>query len=264
MTEPDSQGIRMKIRYAGSTHVGMKRTHNEDNFFLLGEENLYVVADGMGGHASGEVASKIAVETLANFFIDTSRDKEVTWPYKEDRSLNYDQNRLITGIKLANRQVFETSQHDARLRGMGTTLVGLLVAESGVYVGHVGDSRAYLIQNGQIQQVTEDHSLLNDYMKVHQLTEEEIENFPHKNVIVRALGMKDAVDVDIHREEPRPGTAFVMCSDGLSGMIQDEEILEIYNQSNGDLEKGCQSLIAKANANGGNDNVTVVIVTFED
>ena len=102
----------MKIRYAGSTHVGMKRTHNEDNFFLLGEENLYVVADGMGGHASGEVASKIAVETLANFFIDTSRDKEVTWPYKEDRSLNYDQNRLITGIKLANRQVFETEKFE--------------------------------------------------------------------------------------------------------------------------------------------------------
>src|ERR1700755_2036314 len=98
----------MKIRYAGSTHVGMKRSHNEDNFFLLAEENLYIVADGMGGHASGEVASQIAVETLANFFIDTSRDREITWPYKEDRGVSYDENRLITGVKLANRRVYET------------------------------------------------------------------------------------------------------------------------------------------------------------
>ncbi len=176
----------MKLRYAGSTHVGMKRALNEDSFFLLAQENLYIVADGMGGHASGEVASKIAVETLANFFIDTSRDREVTWPYKEDKSLNYDQNRLITGIKLANRRVYETSQSDGRLRGMGTTLVAMLLAESGVYIGHVGDSRAYLMSGEGIEQVTEDHSLLNDYLKVHQLSPEEIENFPHKNVIVRS------------------------------------------------------------------------------
>ena len=103
----------MKIRFAGSTHVGMKRAHNEDNFFLLSEENLYVVADGMGGHSSGEVASQIAVETLANFFIDTSRDKEITWPYKEDKAFCYDENRLMTGIKLSNRRVYETAQSDA-------------------------------------------------------------------------------------------------------------------------------------------------------
>lgn len=134
----------MRIRYAGSTHVGMKRSHNEDNFFLLAEENLYIVADGMGGHASGEVASQIAVETLANFFIDTSRDKESTWPFKEDRALTYDENRLVTGIKLANRRVYETAQSDARYRGMGTTIVSLLCGASGAFLGHVGDSRAYV------------------------------------------------------------------------------------------------------------------------
>src|SRR5512142_2961868 len=147
----------MKIRYAGSTHVGMKRSHNEDNFFLLAEENLYIVADGMGGHVSGEVASQIAVETLANFYIDTARDKEITWPYKEDRALAYDENRLITGIKLANRRVYETAQSDPRYRGMGTTIVSLVVGGTGAFVGHVGDSRGYVVTpEGEIKQITED------------------------------------------------------------------------------------------------------------
>lgn len=252
----------MKIRYAGATHVGMKRQHNEDNFFLLAEENVYVVADGMGGHASGEVASQIAVETLANFFIDTSRDREITWPYKEDKSLNYDQNRLLAGIKLCNRRVFETAQSDARYRGMGTTIVALMCGARGAYFGHVGDSRGYRISNGTIEQVTEDHSLLNDYLKVHSLTPEEIEAFPHKNVIVRALGMKDTVNVDVLRVDPKPGEVYLLCSDGLSGMVDDPGILDAVMECGDDLEKGCQTLIAKANANGGTDNVTVVLVGF--
>jgi PPM family protein phosphatase len=254
----------MKIRYAGSTHVGMKRAHNEDNFFLLAEENLYVVADGMGGHASGEVASQIAVETLANFFIDTARDKEITWPYKENRAQAYDENRLVTGIKLSNRRVYETAQSDARYRGMGTTIVSLACGPTGAYIGPVGDSRGYLVRDGKIEQVTEDHSLLNDYLKVHKLTQEEIEHFPHKNVIVRALGMKDSVSVDIHKLAPRAGDVYLLCSDGLSGMIDDPEIQEAVNASGRDLEKCCQNLIAQANANGGQDNVTVVLVEFSE
>jgi PPM family protein phosphatase len=254
----------MKIRYAGSTHVGMKRSHNEDNFFLLAEENLYIVADGMGGHASGEVASQIAVETLANFFIDTSRDKEITWPYKEDRSITYDENRLVTGVKLANRRVYETAQSDARYRGMGTTIVSLVCGSTGAFLGHVGDSRGYVIREGAIKQVTEDHSLLNDYLKVHKLTPEEIEHFPHKNVIVRALGMKETVTVDVHRIEPKPGEIYLLCSDGLSGMVTDEQLLETVLDSGPDLEKTCQALIARANASGGVDNITVVLVEFSE
>ena len=252
----------MKIRYAGSTHVGMKRAANEDNFFLLAEENVYIVADGMGGHSSGEVASQIAVETLANFFIDTGRDKEITWPYKEDRGLNYDQNRFINGIKLSNRRVFETAQNNPRYRGMGTTVVSMMCGESGAFIGHVGDSRGYLIRDGTIEQLTDDHSLLNDYLKVHELTPEEIEAFPHKNVIVRALGMKDVVTVDILELHPRAGDIYLLCSDGLSGMVDDEGILAGVLEAEDDLEKGCQTLIAKANANGGTDNVTVVLVGF--
>lgn len=254
----------MKIRYAGSTHVGMKRAHNEDNFFLLAEENLYVVADGMGGHASGEVASQIAVETLANFFVDSSRDKEITWPYKEDRAVSFDENRLVIGIKLANRRVYEAAQSDARYRGMGTTIVSLVCGSTGAYVGHVGDSRGYLLRDGKIEQVTEDHSLLNDYLKVHKLTPEEIEHFPHKNVIVRALGMKDTVSVDIQKLQPRSGDLYMLCSDGLSGMLTDPAILEAVGEAGHDLEKSCQNLIARANANGGQDNITVVLIEFSE
>jgi PPM family protein phosphatase len=256
----------MKVRYAAGTHPGMKRSHNEDNYFLLAEENLYVVADGMGGHASGEVASQIAVETLANFYIDTARDTDITWPYKEDRALVYDENRLITGIKLANRRVYETAQSDPRYRGMGTTIVSLVVGQNGAFIGHVGDSRSYLLHpNGAgIEQVTEDHSLLNDYLKVHKLTPEEIEHFPHKNVIVRALGMKETVTVDVHRIDPRPGEIYMLCSDGLSGMINSQGILSAVGENRADLEKSCQALIAKANENGGVDNITVVLVEFSE
>jgi protein phosphatase len=252
----------LKIRYAAASHVGMKRTHNEDNFFLLAEENLYIVADGMGGHASGEVASQIAVETLANFFIDTGRDKEITWPYREDRASAYDQNRLSTGIKLANRRIFEAAQADQRYRGMGTTIVSLSCSKAGVYLGHVGDSRIYRLRAGAIQQMTEDHSLLNDYLKVHKLSAEDIQHFPHKNVIVRALGMKDSVAVDVGRDAPEDGDVFLLCSDGLSGMVPDEQILEVCSRSGDDLEAACEGLIAEANRNGGHDNVTVVLVGF--
>lgn len=254
----------MKIRYAGSTHVGMKRAHNEDNFALLAEENLYVVADGMGGHASGEVASQIAVETMANFFIDTARDKEITWPYKEDKAQVYDENRLVTGIKLANRRVFETSQSDTRYRGMGTTIVTLVCGATGAFMGHVGDSRGYRVRDGQIEQVSEDHSLLNDYLKVHKLTEEEIEHFPHKNVIVRALGMKDRVEVEVHKLAPRAGDVYLLCSDGLSNMLSDADMLQIVTAGKRDLERTCQTLIGQANENGGQDNITVILIEFFD
>jgi protein phosphatase len=252
----------MKIQFAGSTHVGMKRTHNEDSFFLLGDENLYIVADGMGGHASGEVASQIAVETLANFFIDTSRDEEITWPYKEERYFNYDQNRLCTGVKLSNRRVYETAQSDLRYRGMGTTVVALMCGANGAYIGHVGDSRGYLIRAESIALLTEDHSLLNDYLKLHDLSPQEVEAFPHKNVIVRALGMKDTVDVDMSELDPRPGDTYLLCTDGLSGMVSEADMLREVVDSKGDLELACQSLIARANAAGGTDNVTVILVSF--
>ncbi|HYG69848.1 MAG TPA: protein phosphatase 2C domain-containing protein, partial [Anaeromyxobacteraceae bacterium] len=210
----------MRVLFAGSTDVGLKRAHNEDAYLLLPEERLFCVADGMGGHASGEVASRIAVEEMAEFFRVTGADDEATWPFRMDPSRGYDENRLLTGVKLANLRIFERAQSDARLNGMGTTLVAAHLARDGstLLVAHVGDSRAYLLRGGGIRQLTEDHSLLNDYLKARHLTPDEVAAFPHKNVIVRALGMKGAVEVDLVREPLEDGDVVLLCCDGLSGM----------------------------------------------
>ncbi|MEO0325100.1 MAG: Stp1/IreP family PP2C-type Ser/Thr phosphatase [Myxococcota bacterium] len=237
----------------------MKRTHNEDNFTCLDEDNLYVVADGMGGHASGEVASRMAIDTLREFFRATSADPEATWPYKMDKSRGYEENRLITSIKLANLRIYESAQRESKLRGMGTTVVGILIVDDGVLIAHVGDSRAYRLRDGKLHQLTEDHSLLNDYIKMKRLSEEEIANFPHKNVIVRALGMKDSVKVDTQLDRPEPGDIYVLCSDGLCGPASDAEIEEIVASEPKDMRSAAARLIERANANGGPDNITVVL-----
>lgn len=251
----------MRIEVAGQTHVGMKRNHNEDNFLVLPDEYLYCVADGMGGHSSGEIASKIAVEELAEFFRMTSRDQDSTWPYKMDKTRNYDENRLSTGIKLANMRIFERASAEAKYRGMGTTIVSVHFNANQAYVAHVGDSRVYCWRQGVLKQITEDHSLLNDYLKAKKLSPEEIEAFPHKNVIVRALGMKDTVMVDVVRVEPQEGDIFLLCSDGLSGMVPDPMITETLNHAE-NLEAACAKLIEQANAAGGNDNVTCILTRF--
>jgi len=246
---------------AGETNVGMKRTHNEDNFSIIEESGLYIVADGMGGHASGEIASKMAVEALREFFVATASDPERTWPYKMDRSKGYEENRLITGIKLANLRIFESAQREPRQRGMGTTIVALFAVEDGVYLAHVGDSRVYRMRDSKLEQLTEDHSLLNDYVKMKRLTPEEIANFPHKNVIVRALGMKDTVKVDTRLEQPRADDMYLLCSDGLSGTVPDGELANILIGTQ-DLRTAASKLIARANENGGPDNITVVLARW--
>jgi protein phosphatase len=251
----------LRIEVAGQTDVGRKRSHNEDNFAIMAEYGLYVVADGLGGHASGEIASKMAVDTLQEFFASTSDDPERTWPYKMDRSRGYEENRLITGIKLCNLRIYEQAQRNAKQRGMGTTLVALFAVEDGVYIAHVGDSRVYRIRERRIEQLTEDHSLLNDYKKMKRLTDEEIANFPHKNVIVRALGMKDTVKVDTRFEAPRAGDVMLLCSDGLCGPVTDERMLEIVLGSR-DLPNATQRLIETANENGGPDNITCVLARW--
>ena len=251
-----------RIEVAGETNVGRKRNHNEDNFALMPSFGLFMVADGMGGHASGEVASKLAVDSMQEFFTQTQEDPERTWPYKMDRSKGYEENRLITGIKLANLRIYESAQRDARQRGMGTTIVTMFAVEDGVYVAHVGDSRVYRFRDGKLEAMTEDHSLLNDYIKMKRLTPEEIANFPHKNVIVRALGMKDTVKVDTRFEIPQLNDIFLLCSDGLSGPVKDEQIQSIIAQHQTDIKTCTSKLIEAANENGGPDNVTAVLVRW--
>ena len=250
-----------RIEVAGETNVGRKRNHNEDNFAIMPDFGLFMVADGMGGHASGEVASKMAVDAMQEFFSQTQDDPERTWPYKMDRSKGYEENRLITGIKLANLRIYESAQRDARQRGMGTTIVSMFAVEDGVYVAHVGDSRVYRVRDGKIEQLTEDHSLLNDYIKMKRLTPEEIANFPHKNVIVRALGMKDTVKVDTRYEQPRANDVYLLCSDGLSGPVTDDEMLQICTTVP-DLKGAASKMIEMANKAGGPDNITVVLARW--
>jgi protein phosphatase len=253
----------MRVRFAGDSNVGMKRAHNEDSFYLPESERLAIVADGMGGHASGEVASRMAVETISGFFKATQEEQQLTWPFKMDKGHRYDVNRMVTAIKLANLKIHEQAQKDPRCHGMGTTVVSALFLDDALVVGHVGDSRLYRRREGVFEQITEDHSLLNDYIKMKHLSPDEIAAFPHKNVIVRALGMKDTVQVDVHLDAPRLGDLYIICSDGLSGMIKDEEISEI-GQSEKDLDVVCERLITTANKNGGLDNITVVAVRLEE
>jgi serine/threonine protein phosphatase PrpC len=255
----------MKIRYAAKTDVGMKRTHNEDYFSLIEDEQLFIVADGMGGHEKGEVASKKAADTLQEFYART-KDEDATWPYKMDRQLSYAENRLVCAIKLANYSIYEAAARESRAKGtgMGTTLVTTLINGDRAYIAHVGDSRVYRIRGNDIKQMTRDHSLLEDYKEAKpDMTEEEQRNFPHKNVITRALGMRDTVQVDIKSELIQDGDMYLLCCDGLSGMLEDKQMAEIVNAAEGNLEKAVTDLVDVANRNGGIDNITVILLTCE-
>ncbi|HNS99584.1 MAG TPA: Stp1/IreP family PP2C-type Ser/Thr phosphatase [Polyangiaceae bacterium] len=251
---------RMRIVASGLTDVGLQREHNEDSFLVLEEHDLFIVADGMGGHRAGDVASRVATETMAEFFRSTAND-DVTWPYHFDTSLSEEENRLLTGIRLANRQIFERSIRSREYHGMGTTMVSALFARhSGkLYIGHVGDSRCYRLREGEVRLMTRDHSLVNDYLlAMPELSEDQKGELP-KNVITRALGMQDHVVVDLQCDEPIEGDIYVLCSDGLSGMVPDESILETLSDST-DPEQICRRLIETANHNGGEDNITAVVM----
>jgi PPM family protein phosphatase len=251
----------MNLIAAGLSDVGLQREHNEDSFCLLREHELYVVADGMGGHKAGDVASNMATAELASFFKATARE-DSTWPFHFDPQLSVDENRLVAGIKLANRKIFEASIRNRDVHGMGTTIVGLLFSpeRQRLYVAHVGDSRAYRVRDGSISLLTRDHSLLNDYLVVMpELTQEQRDELP-RNVITRALGMHDSVVVDLLPEEPQIGDRYLLCSDGLSGMVSDDEIESIIASGDDDIEATARQLIEKANERGGEDNVTVILI----
>jgi PPM family protein phosphatase len=256
--------VVLRVVAAGRTDVGLLREHNEDSFALLHGHGLFVVADGMGGHRAGEVASELAATTVTAFFDSTVRE-DATWPFHYDPALTVEENRLITGIKVANRSIYEESARSSERRGMGTTFVGLLLArQSGrVVVGHVGDSRCYRVRGGEITLLTEDHSLVNEYMRtMPDLPAAQRDELP-RNVITRALGMHDIVQVDLLGETAHDDDIYVLCSDGLSGMITDAEMLEVVTEHE-DPEVACRVLISLANDHGGEDNITAVVLRLVD
>jgi len=255
----------MNLLAAGLSDVGLQREHNEDSFCILPEFDLYIVADGMGGHKAGDVASKMATHAIAAFFQATAAE-DATWPFHFDPHLSVDENRLITGIKVANKKIFEASARHQDVQGMGTTIVGCLFSRTRdkVYVAHVGDSRCYRVREGEITLLTRDHSLLNDYLLVMpDMTQEQKDELP-KNVITRALGMQDTVVVDLVPEQPKTDDCYVLCSDGLSGLVTDEIIRDVVLDGKGDLDEAVKKLIDAANAKGGDDNITVVCVKIAE
>jgi serine/threonine protein phosphatase PrpC len=226
------------------SNTGNKRRRNEDSFVVA--PPLFAVADGMGGAQGGEVASKLAAAALEDTDAGTSGGEE----------------RVVALIQEANRRVYERSNADPAASGMGTTITAALVEGTRVTFGHVGDSRAYLVRDGVMEQLTEDHSLVNELMKSGKLSPEEAKTHPQRSVITRALGTDPDVDVDTFVVDAQEGDLFVICSDGLTSMVSDEDILELLEKYHDDLDRAAKSLVAAANRAGGEDNITIVAFTI--
>ena len=251
----------LRVVAAGRSDVGLLREHNEDSFALLPAHELFIVADGMGGHNAGEVASAMAVDVVSQFFVDAHDEPIISWPFKQARGERYDADTLGIAVQYANLRIYESSRESAERRGMGTTFVGALVRHGAAWVAHVGDSRGYLVRSaGSIEPLTTDHSLLEEYRRTRpDLTDEQLKKFPYKNVITRALGMKPDVAVEMHRHELHPGDVLLLCCDGLTGMLTDQRIGQIV-QEHPSLTDACSALVGEANKNGGLDNITVVLI----
>ena len=228
------------VATAGVSDTGRKRRRNEDAYVVA--PPLFAVADGMGGAQAGEVASKLAAAALA----------------EADGSVGGGVERVISLIQEANRRVYSRAVEDPSASGMGTTMTVALVENGGVVIGHVGDSRAYLARDGRLEQLTDDHSLVNELMKSGKLSAEEAETHPQRSVITRALGTDPDVDVDAFVVEAHDRDVFLLCSDGLTTMVDDAQILDVLEHHRDDLDRAARTLVSEANRGGGEDNITVV------
>ena len=245
----------MRITSCGMTDVGLKRVHNEDNFLINEEVGIYVVCDGMGGHAGGEIASAIAVHTI---------DEAFSLMSLENQSLE-DMDRVISQhitsiVQLAGKTIFDEAKRERRYRGMGTTSV--MTYEGKAYIAHVGDSRGYLLRKNRIEQLTEDHSLVNERIRAGYLTVEEAKNFRLKNVITRSLGFENEVEVDIQIVSLEVGDVIMMCSDGLCNLVEAEQMARVMIEN--PLQKATRTLIHMACDAGGDDNITVVMFRVDE
>ncbi|HEX4954395.1 MAG TPA: Stp1/IreP family PP2C-type Ser/Thr phosphatase [Thermoanaerobaculia bacterium] len=240
----------------------MTRAHNEDCFEIDTGRQLFVVADGMGGHSHGEIASRIAVETIRDF-TKKALDLPGPWPYPYDSRLRHGSNILANAVRLAHRNVLKEIGKDAALQGMGTTVVGLLVDTEGASIAHVGDSRLYRWREGRLDLLTQDHTWVNEQVAAGFLSEEQARNHPLKNVVTRALGGEGEVQVDLQEVELRPKDRYLLCSDGLTTMLADGQIEAMFTEG-ATLEEICRRLVGEANRRGGIDNITVVVLEVEE
>lgn len=252
----------MRILGWGATDVGMKRDHNEDSYLIREDLNLYVVADGMGGHAGGEMASSIAVKTVEE---GVEAAKAII-----DPNLNHDGPverspvaKLISdSVRKACSNIFKKAQERRELQGMGTTTISMIFHGRHAFIAHVGDSRAYLMRDGRILQLSEDHSLVNEQLRAGLITEAQAKQSRFKNIITRSVGFEEDVAVDIIAVEFKEGDCYLLCTDGLANLVKDDEIREITGENF--LRHAPELLIDLANKRGGDDNVTVVLAYVDE
>lgn len=253
--------MTMRVVAAGLSDVGCVRKHNEDNLLVDLELGLFLVADGLGGHAAGEVASRIVVEKVEEFISQTA-ERDRTWPLDYDARIPYDGNRLKAALLLSDQAILDDIRENPERESMGSTVVACLVKGDFVTMAHVGDSRAYLLNPEGISQITRDHSWVADQVANGILTAEEARKHPFRNVITQALGNGGELEISIQELQVKEMDCLLLCSDGLSGMVADEDIWEIVQSSNSPAI-AAERLVKKALENGGEDNVTVVLVGFE-
>ncbi|MFP3940131.1 MAG: Stp1/IreP family PP2C-type Ser/Thr phosphatase [Thermoanaerobaculia bacterium] len=255
----------MRVSACGQSDPGRVRSHNEDSFEIDAEHELFVVADGMGGHSHGEVASRMAVDAIREFVRQAEEDEEdQTWPFAYEPALARHSNVLRAAVRLAHDQVLSAIRRDGNLYGMGTTVVGCLVRGGIAAVAHVGDSRAYRHHGGRLELLTQDHTWVNEQVVAGFLSERQARDHPLKNVVTRALGGDHEVAVDVVEVALEPGDTILLCSDGLTTMLDDREIARVLERCSGDgLDGTCEVLIREANSRGGHDNVTVVLLRAE-
>ncbi len=250
----------MKIEYFGMTDVGRKRDKNEDSLLVNGDLGVFVVADGMGGHQGGEIASRIAVKTVEDTISQVVRDPEATIATDMAFDRSHPGELLKYAIRVASGKIYDEACNTPHLKGMGTTVVSLYVKDGKGFVAHAGDSRAYLARDGEMKQITADHSLVAEQLRAGFITRDEIKNHKYKNIITRSVGFQGDVEVDLNQWETKKGDRFLLCSDGLSNLVDEAELKRVLCGSS--PKNACKRLIEAANLKGGDDNITVVIVSI--
>lgn len=253
-----------KLTWAALTDVGMKRSGNEDAFIVAEDFGLYVVCDGMGGHASGEIASAMTTEEIVAFLRERAAGDHAL-PYDTEEGATLPEQVLSNAIQHANDKVYVAGMRDPKYEGMGTTVVAVQEVGDDFVLAHIGDSRIYRYRNGALEQLTRDHSLLNHKIDMGELrTEEEIKAFKHGNIIVRAIGLKDYVRPEAQTVDRQPGDLLLLCTDGITDLVDDWAIENVLEANYEELEEAAQILIRMANDRGGKDNSTVILLRVDD
>jgi serine/threonine protein phosphatase PrpC len=255
--------MSLTVEVAGKSDVGCVRQNNEDNFGYDSRYGVYVVADGMGGQAAGEVASKMAVDVVLTYFREGSKNGSYPPVGTPVETASERANTLGSAIHLANAAIHEAAAHHAAQAGMGSTIVGVLVDKGFYSIGHAGDSRIYRVRQGAIEQLTHDHSLVMEQVRRGLLTMEEAQHSEMQNIIIRALGPEEKVQPDLDDQMAQPGDVLLLCSDGLIRHVPDDSILEVV-QGTISLQLTADRLIEAARDGGGSDNITVLLLRFEE